>query len=59
MVKLEQIDSQVYTKVEIDDYAISFAEWRDLYLSDLKIHFDNYTKTTKELLEIFKKENKL
>ena len=42
-----------------DDYAIEFAEWKDDFLSNRKIQFENYTKSTKELLEIFKKERGL
>jgi hypothetical protein len=39
-----------------EEFAIEFAEWKDNILSNKKIIFENYTKTTKELLEIYKKE---
>jgi len=39
-----------------DDYAIEFAEW----CNELRMHGQGYyEKTTKELLEIFKKEKGL
>jgi hypothetical protein len=42
-----------------DEYAIEFVEWKDDFLLNRKIIFENYTKSTKELLEIFKKEKGL
>ena len=42
-----------------EKFAIDFAEQKDNILSNKKIIFENYTKTTKELLEIYKKEKGL
>jgi hypothetical protein len=57
MFKEKTKDDYTSELVDIaEEFAIEFAEWKDNYLSNKKIIFENYTKTTKELLEIYKKE---
>ena len=57
-IKFENIDKVIDSQEKIaDDFAIGFAEW--LYLDGRDILIFKGLKTTKELLEIYKKEKGL